>query len=79
MMEANKKLKKVNWKMIIPIIVAAIIITQLDFIPHDVMMILTIIISIAVVMYFIYSVVKQKRWDALIIASIGALSFYKNQ
>lgn len=78
MMEANKKLKKVNWKMIVPIILA-IIITQLDFIPHDAMMVQTISISIAVVMYFIYSVVKQKRWDALIIGLIGTLSFYKNQ
>lgn len=78
MMEANKKLKKVNWKMIVPIILA-IIITQLDFIPHEVMMILTIIISITVVMYFIYSVVKQEGLDALIIGLIGTLSFYKNQ
>jgi RsiW-degrading membrane proteinase PrsW (M82 family) len=71
-MDIKNGLKKVNWNVVIGIIIG-IIVTQLDFIPHKVIIILSIIVGIAVVAYFIYSVTRQKRWDALIIALIGLL------
>lgn len=71
-MDIKNGLKKVNWNVVIGIIIG-IIVTQLDFIPHKVIIILSIIVGIAVVAYFIYSVIRQKRWDALIIALIGLL------
>jgi RsiW-degrading membrane proteinase PrsW (M82 family) len=71
-MDIKNGLKKVNWNVVIGIIIG-IIVTQLDFIPHNVMIVLSIIVGIAVVAYFIYSVIRQKRWDALIIALIGLL------
>ncbi|MCI1282961.1 MAG: hypothetical protein LKG25_10285 [Prevotella sp.] len=71
-MDIKNGLKKVNWNVVMGIIIG-IIVTQLDFIPHKVIIILSIIIGIAVLAYFIYSVIRQKRWDALIIALIGLL------
>jgi RsiW-degrading membrane proteinase PrsW (M82 family) len=71
-MDIKNGLKKVNWNVVMGIIIG-IIVTQLDFIPHKVIIILSIIVGIAVLAYFIYSVTRQKRWDALIIALIGLL------